>query len=122
LRSNHAKRQRPGLKISGKTIDGKPVIQGVFHVTSSIGLPLEVILDILTKQGLVVDWKDYYETSLSLGCNPHTIVNRIETSVGDCFGPKYREEVMKRLKELYEGKFPKDILEIAILPRNYKGL
>ncbi len=89
----------PEIKISGKTVEGKLVVQGIFQITSSFGLPIEVILDILTKNGMVIDWIDYYESSLSSGCNRNTIINRIESAVGDCFGSKYREEVMKRLKE-----------------------
>lgn len=96
MKSNYAKRSKPGLKISGKTIDGKPVVQGVFHVTSTHGIPLEVILDILTKRGMVIDWEDFIKNSLSNGGNPDTIRYRVETAVGDCFGSKYREEVMKR--------------------------
>jgi len=72
----------------------------VFHITSSIGLPLEVILDILTKRGMVIDWNDYVKNSLNNGGNPDTIRHRVESAVGDCFGSKYREEVMKRIKEL----------------------
>lgn len=76
------------------------VVQGVFKITSSIGLPLEVILDILTKHDMVIDWKDYLKESLSHGCNLNSILSKIETSVGDCFGSKYREEVKKRLREI----------------------
>lgn len=95
--THHAKSQGPGLHVSGKTVEGKPVVQGVFYITSTIGLPLEIILDTLTKQGMVIDWKDFYEDSFKNGQKPDRIIMRIESAVGDCFGPKYREEVSRRL-------------------------
>jgi hypothetical protein len=53
---------------------------------------------------MAIDWEDYIKTSLSYGCNPNTIKHRVESAVGDCFGSKYREEVMKRMKELFMNK------------------
>jgi alanyl-tRNA synthetase len=72
----------------------------VFSITSSIGLPLEIILDVLTKKGLVVDWRDYFVESLKHGSKESSVINKIESAIGDCFGSKYREEVSKRLKIL----------------------
>jgi hypothetical protein len=71
-------------------------------VTSSIGLPLEVILDILTKRGMVIDWKNFVETSLKTGSNRSNILYRVECAVGDVLGPKHKEEVVKRLKYIFK--------------------
>ena len=57
-----------------------------------------MVLDILSKRGMVIDWSDYVKSSLDSGCNPDTIRHRVESAVGDCFGSKYREEVSERLK------------------------
>lgn len=51
----------------------------------------------LDKEGMVVDWIDYYEESLKNGWSTKTALNRIETAVGDYFGNTYKEEVIKRL-------------------------
>lgn len=61
------------------------------------GLPLEYALQMLDKEGMVVDWIDYYEESLKNGWSTKTALNRIETAVGDYFGNTYKEEVIKRL-------------------------
>jgi len=65
-----------------------------------MGLPLEIVLDILTRQGMVIDWQDFYRNSFINGEKTDRIMLRIESAVGDCLGPKYREEVMIRLKNL----------------------
>lgn len=65
--------------------------------SSMTGLPLDNVLQLLDNENMVVDWVDYYEESLRYGWSTKTSINRIETAVGDYFGPKYKEEVMKRL-------------------------
>jgi hypothetical protein len=48
---------------------------------------------------MIIDWKDYYTESIKSGSRKSSVLNKIETSVGDYFGSKYREEVSKRLKK-----------------------
>ena len=69
-------------------------------MVNSIGLPLEVVLSDFKQRGLVPDWPDFIEESLKCGWNPRTLRSRIESSVGDVYGPKHRHEVMKRF-DLY---------------------
>ena len=59
---------------------------------------MEYIIDILSKKNMVVDWKDFYEESLKSGCKESSVITKIESAVGDCFGSEYREEVSKRLQ------------------------
>jgi hypothetical protein len=49
---------------------------------------------------MVIDWQDYLKCSVESGCNLNSILHKIESAVGDCFGSHYREEVMKRIGEL----------------------
>ena len=72
----------------------------MFGITSSIGLPLEVVLDELNKRNMVIDWKDYYGESISHGGRKSSVISKIESAVGDCFGSKCREEVSEKLKIL----------------------
>jgi hypothetical protein len=99
-RSPYAKRNRPELTVSGKTIDGKMVVRGLSKIVSTYGIPLEDCLEILVKKNMVVDWEDYYKESIKSGVKESSLVFKIESAVGDCFGSEYREEVSKRLKLL----------------------
>jgi hypothetical protein len=64
-------------QVSGKTVDGKLVIKGIYFVVSSIGLPLENVLEILQKENMVVDWLDYYDNALNHGSKSSRIMERI---------------------------------------------
>jgi hypothetical protein len=66
-------------------------------VSSTIGLPLEEFLPILDKNNMVIDWIDFYCSSLKNGWSRKTVLNKIETGVSDYFGNEYKNEVMKRL-------------------------
>lgn len=86
------------LKVSGITDKNKIVVQGVFKIFSSLtGLPLDIILLQLDKNNMIVDWIDFYEESIKGGWKNKTTLNKIETVVGDYYGPEYKKELMKRL-------------------------
>lgn len=67
-------------------------------VSSTTGLPLEILLDLIDKKGMCVDWIDFYEEAIKNGWKEKTIYNRIETSTGEIYGSKQKEEILKRLK------------------------
>jgi hypothetical protein len=95
----HAKRKLGGSpQVSGKTVDGKLVIKGIYFVVSSIGLPLENVLEILQKENMVVDWLDYYDNVLNHGSKSSRIMERIHNSVNDIYGKDVGEEIIKRLQ------------------------
>lgn len=47
---------------------------------------------------MLVDWLDFYDSAVKEGWKLSSIFKRIESSVGDVFGPKHRDEVIKRLQ------------------------
>jgi len=86
------------LSVTGTTEDGKIVVGGVFeNVSSRLGVPLEFLLDVLDRNGMVVDWIRYYEDSLKSGWSYKTLRLRLDSALGDVYGPKHRDEVLKRL-------------------------
>lgn len=81
------------------------VVKGIFLITTSItGLPLDYAIQLLDKEGMIVDWVDYYEESLKYGWSTNTSINRIETAVGDYFGTNYKLEVVNRLNLYIKSK------------------
>ena len=94
----HAKSKKSGLTIEGKTSDGKLVVSGIFKmVSSTIGLPLEFLLEIIDKNNMVISWTHFIEESLKSGWKWKTIENRIEYSVKEVYDKEYCSEVMKRI-------------------------
>ncbi len=87
------------LTVVGKTEDGKLVVSGVFEIMSSTtGLPLEIILEILNKHNMIISWIDFYNSSIKHKWKWRTTKNRIETSVNEIFGKEYTKEILKRLE------------------------
>ena len=86
------------LKNNGKTEDERPVMGNTFSLLGTHGLPLEFILSYIQEKGLAVDWIDYINGALKDGANLDTVKARISSAVGDVHGPKYRDEVMKRVE------------------------
>lgn len=86
--------------INGETVDGNPVIKGVYHFVSTYGLPLVEFLYEAEEQNMVVDWVDYYDTALIKGMKSDRILTQVESAVREVYGETYCSTVMK-LFELY---------------------
>ena len=76
--------------------------KGVFEVTSSMGLPLIIVLTLFKDRGYVVDWIDYYESALKHGMQSERVLSRIESDVSDVYGAEYRDRVLERLRFVVE--------------------
>ncbi len=79
---------------TGETTDGKAVVDGVFALMSTHGLPLEFILEELKHRDLVPDWVDFIVKARADGWKDRTIRARVEAAIGDVWGRRYREEFM----------------------------
>lgn len=70
----------------------------MFDVVSSMGIPLEIVLDVLSKKRMVIDWVDFVQSSLEEGWKIDRTLIKIESAVGDVLGPEEREKVVERIK------------------------
>lgn len=61
-------------------------------------MPLDTIIQEFDKQGYVIDWIDFYESSVKSGWNVKTTLKKIEYSLIDIKEKEYCEEVLKRLR------------------------
>ena len=86
--------------INGETVDGNPVITGVFHFVSTYGFPLVEFLYEAQKENMIVDWVDYYETALLKDMKSDRILTQVESAVLEVYGKTYCSAVME-LFELY---------------------
>ena len=62
------------------------------------GVPLDIIIQILDDRGYIVDWIDFYESSIKGGWTVVTSLNKIEYSLCNVKGKEHSDEVIKRLK------------------------
>ena len=83
----------------GRTSDGWTVVRGVFEWFDTYGVPLDMVLDELRIRQVLPDWVYLYERCLKAGWNPKSTWERLRTLVGDVYGPDYRVEWERRMKE-----------------------
>ena len=62
----------------GRTVDGKPVVGGVFPFVDTIGLPLDLIVEVLQDRGYVVGWEDFTQDALAHGWTQKTVDKKIK--------------------------------------------
>lgn len=70
-------------------------------MSSILGLPLEYLLEILKENDMIVDWKEFYESSVKHCWKYKSLRERIYFSVCEIYGQEYRDEVIKRLDLLH---------------------
>jgi alanyl-tRNA synthetase len=85
---------------SGKTSDGKIVVRGLYKFFNTYGVPLEDILFVLEKKGIIPDWIDFYDDCIRHGMNRRTVMSKLEVAVGEIFGPRFKERVIDTLKQV----------------------
>jgi len=87
----------PILRVVGKTPDGKTVVDGIFTMVATYGVPLDVVVSFLDDRGHVPDWVSFYKQAVREGWPSDRTLLRLEAVVGDVYGPVYREEWKKRM-------------------------
>jgi len=58
-----------------------------------------VVLSSFKENGLVPDWPSFIEDAIRCEWNLSGLRSKIEVSVGDVYGPHYRDEVLKKYDE-----------------------
>ena len=89
------------MNYNGQTEDYKAVMGDIFRLVGTHGLPLEIILMKFQEWNYVVDWVEYIKDAMKDGAKLRTIKGRILSAVADVYGPKYRDEVEKRIDIFY---------------------
>jgi hypothetical protein len=96
------KRCKP--KIVGKTTDGKDVVSGydIFKWTESIGLPLDVIVELYNQRNTVIDWIEFVQTSLLHSWKYSNTLLKIQMSLSDVYDDRYSSHVVFVLNKVFE--------------------
>jgi hypothetical protein len=98
-----AKRKKSKLLITGKTNNNQVVISGVFKLTDTNGIPLDILLDTFKNKKIIVDWIDFYESAKKSGWKIKTIKEKIKYPLIDIYGIEYSNSVIDRI-DIYVNK------------------
>ena len=85
----------------GTTENGQLVLAGVFKLTGTHGIPLEVVLQGCQARGWLVSWPHYVAEAQRDGAKIRTIRARVLASVGEVYGPQYVRDLEARWEEWF---------------------
>ena len=71
------KNKRKTLRVIGKTKDGTLVVEGVFPIMDTLGMPLDHIFDMLKLRGMIPSWNSFYTEAKQAGWIDRTIFTRL---------------------------------------------
>jgi len=77
------------MQIVGKTPENLPVMEDVFLLVGTRGMPLEFILERFKERGVVMDWPAYVADAMKDGAKMRTVRARVISAVGEVYGGKY---------------------------------
>lgn len=80
------------LMVSRVTPEGVFVVQGVFPLVDTHGIPLDLVLDRLKDHNMMPDWLDFYQSAISCGWKPSGVMAKLTESIGDVYGTAFRED------------------------------
>jgi hypothetical protein len=89
------------FEIVGYTVEGSPVVSGIFRFVETHGLPLEIVLDIFRERAFMPCWMSFHREATKAGMSHERIIAKLDPALVDVYGPKFRDHVIKKLKLCY---------------------
>lgn len=80
-----------GLRVSGASPEGLPVIAGLFPVVNSEGVALDVLLELFHDRRWVVDWFDFLLTARDFGWNLRGTLAKIHAALAAIEGAAHAD-------------------------------
>lgn len=93
MRKTHIK-----FNIVGITPEGVHVVDNVFRIFDTDGLPLDELFYQCKEHNLMPSWINFYEDARLQGWSHKTIMNRLEVSIRDVYGKEFSDGVLERLQ------------------------
>ena len=85
------------MQVTGKTVEGQPVVKGLFRLFDSSGIPLSDIFNQCRLSGIQPDWQQFVKEATEAGWKMKTVKTRMSEALNDSHGKDYRDVVMGRL-------------------------
>jgi hypothetical protein len=99
-----SRKNNSGIFPIGKTTDGKIVVDGVWEMYETHGLPLDIIFSICMEKDWVPSWIDIYLQMKKSGMDHDRILSKLEESISDSFGKEFCMTVISKLELIFEIK------------------
>ena len=62
------------------------------------GVPLPIVLSQLEDSKMIPCWITFYEKAVAAGWKPQGVISKLESAVGDVYGPRFKEGWLSLMK------------------------
>jgi alanyl-tRNA synthetase len=95
------------------TSDGKAVMDNVYKLCETHGLPVDVILSLMSERNMVPDWINFFQQAKANGMKHQRIIAKLTGPVAEAYGEDFQTKVFELANKANElGKLytddPKD--------------
>lgn len=85
----------------GLTTDNKIVVDGIWDMYETHGLPMDIILDLCLRKNWVPDWIALHKSMIASGMEHSRILSKLEEAINDSFGKEFCDVVISRLDQIF---------------------
>lgn len=102
------------INIVGETADGKGVVDGIWKMFETHGLPMDIIFSLCIEKNWVPDWILLYKQMKKSGMEHDRILSKLEEAINDSFGKEFSSVVISRLNKIFN---PQELFSARYLTR-----
>jgi hypothetical protein len=89
------------LPVIGQTHEGRLlVVNGVYALYETHGLPFDVIFGALKDRGLIPSWLHVYRDARKAGIAHDRLLGQLDPAIVDSYGTTFRDGILKTLGQL----------------------
>lgn len=92
------RKTKRGLNIVAVTPEGVNVVDGIFRIFDTLGMPLDEVFNQCKEHNLMPSWIHFYDDARIQGWSHETILNRLEIGIRDIYGKDFSDAVIYRLQ------------------------
>ena len=89
------------MKAVGKTVDGKPVVGGLFYYYDTLGIPMDMILSFCADNGCVPDFLGLFIDGRKTMAADH-LIPLLVSATQDSYGFEFAREVENTLRKILD--------------------
>lgn len=83
------------MNIVGKNKEGNYIVNGVFSIYETNGIPLDILFEQLRLNNYIPDWFQFVVDAVESGMDKNRVISMLDSSISDSYGSEFRDNVLK---------------------------
>lgn len=85
------------MEIVGQNKEGNLIVNGVFSIYETNGIPLDILFEQLRLNNYIPDWFQFVIDAVNSGMDKDRVISMLDAAISDSYGAKFRDNVLKWL-------------------------